>query len=151
MLNPFKRKPAQRSLEWDPDHWDEIGPIAEPREDYYAHRYPDGTEPATAEEYTAWLMGYVKQGGKTRPRGEREFRESEFRIAYEDVVVEPEYGADAYTLIMRAGLKWSAPEGLGHITVCEMDGFTTTDPDMIEEFSDTTVTPRTSADWRSYY
>lgn len=151
MLNLFKRKSDQPALEWDPDYWPEVGEIAEPRVDHYAHRYPDGTEPATVEEYAAWLMGHVARGGKVRYRREHTFCASEFRIAYEGVVVEPEYGADAYTLIVRAGLKWSAPAGRGHIVVCEMDGFTTTSPRGVEEFSDTTVTPRTAADWRRYY
>lgn len=152
MLNLFKRKSDRQSLEWDPDRWDEIGPIAEPRADHYAHRYPDGTEPATVEEHTAWLMGYVAQGGKiAHRRSEWKYHERRYRIAYKDTVVARELGARAYVLIVRAGLKWSAPNGIGHITVCEMDGFKITDPGMVEEFSDAIVTPRTAADWRRYY
>lgn len=152
MRSLLKCKPAQQAFEWDPKYWDEIGEIAEPRIDHYAHRYPDGTEPATAEEYAAWLMGYVAQGGKIRyRRNDQRFCDSKFRIAYENVVIEPEYGAKAYTLVVRPGLKWNAPNGRGHIVVCEMDGFTTTNPSTIEEFSDTTVTPRTAADWDRHY
>lgn len=98
--------------------------------------YPDGTRPAAVEEYLSWLRGHVLLGGEVTHYYDRPFKTVPFRIAYKYAEISRVYGEQAYTLIVPHGIRWSAPQGLGHVALCTMSDYRATNSNMIAVFND---------------
>jgi hypothetical protein len=64
--------------------------------------HPDTTEPATVDQYIAWLKGYIKRGGKPTHFYDYPFDGEDFRYASSRVVVDSdyEYGSSSRHIIV---------------------------------------------------
>ena len=83
-----------------------------------------GWPQATAEDYAAWLKGYILQGGKISNFYDYDILD-DLIIAIGDAnTIQPLYGAESKSVIVPKGKKFEVKEGeLGHNEIYFMDGF----------------------------
>lgn len=86
-------------------------------------RRSDALLPATLKEYSAWLKGYIAQGGEAKT-SERLFAQEDIRVVPEGSCGElpGSYGALSFGVIVMEGAEVAGNRG--HGAVMTMDGFT---------------------------
>lgn len=73
-------------------------------------------KPATAEDYTRWLRGYMERGGSITHCYDYDLLPDEFYVAQSDFALIPLYGVDAVHIIVPHGVRFLGGE-LGHCTL----------------------------------
>ena len=136
----FKHDGAPRRSEAAPPTMPATPPPPRPKHDR-AQRWdgltthPDTTEPATIGQYTAWLRGYVKRGGKPTHFYGRPFSRADFRYAASTVTVDSdyEYGSSSRRIIVANGVLTERTNpagpfgGWAHTKCYFMHGYRTSD------------------------
>jgi len=104
----------------------------------------DTTEPATLEQYLAWLNGYIKRGGKPTHFYDYPIGRLRFRYAVGAPLIvdsDREFGAGGRSVIVARGVtaERTNPAGLfggwAHTRLYFMDGYRSNDPGIVPVYS----------------
>ena len=130
----FKHDGAPEKAAWDtrPRRWDG------------RTTHPDTTEPATVQQYAAWLRGYVRRGGKPTHFYDYPISREGFRYAASTVTVDSdyEYGSSLRHIIVAAGVRTERTnpagpfDGWAHTHMFFMHGYRTNRPTAVPVYSD---------------
>jgi len=105
------------TIEWHPYSW-EMTRKTDDKTELVNARVRD----AIPSDYKAWLMGYLKRGGKITQRYDYEMP-ARWYVAKGDIELEPLHGANSVNIIIPQGLNAWHPLGLGHCNLYFMKEF----------------------------